>query len=240
MAFAPIRKLREVLLQHSKTPVSSVTMILSGSRYAEDTPGIQRTQKSTICKRPEDIPKEYEHRKQEGEVIYIEFCGCGAPIDEVGEPGDVWLDITPGAYTLWTMDISSKWVQWPGLNDKEKVPNGNGPEWVFQLRHPYLEERFIWVRHRGVVWLTRKDIVKDISIRKLTHQSLPIAASVFITQYLEQSVQSLGNKRRATMDPSDEFAAKRARFDPGEPVMLTPAANANDSASSAQVGSNLT
>lgn len=232
---------KSTLPDPSNTQYSRDSVRMSGSRYAKDTPGICRTQKSTICKRPEDIPKEYEHRKQEGEVVYVEFSGCGLPVDDAGEPGDVWLDTTSGAYALWTMDGASKWINWPGLNDKELVVGGNGPRWAFQSRHPYLEDRFIWVRNRGVVWLTRKDIVKDISIRELTSQQFPIAASVFISQYLEQCAQiPLGSKRRATMDPSDESAAKRARFDKSEPVVLTPVTHSpNESASAALVRSNL-
>ncbi|KZP21953.1 hypothetical protein FIBSPDRAFT_860114 [Athelia psychrophila] len=135
------------------------------------------------------------------------------------------------------MDGASKWINWPGLNDKELVVGGNGPRWAFQSRHPYLEDRFIWVRNRGVVWLTRKDIVKDISIRELTSQQFPIAASVFISQYLEQCAQiPLGSKRRATMDPSDESAAKRARFDKSEPVVLTPVTHSPNESASAALG----
>ena len=208
---------------------------MSGSRYSKEIPGIQRAQRSTICKRPEDVPKEYDHRKQEGEIHYVEFSGSKAPDDDVGEPGDVWIDTTPGTYALWTMDATSKWVQWHGLNEKERLGNGGNPTWSFQSPHPYLEDRFIWVRHRGVVWLNHKDIVKEISIRKLTSQTFPIAAHVFLYPYLEQSGQAAGNKRRAANEADDDTASKRARFEQGEPVILRPATfgpnQSNDSAS---------
>ncbi|KAF7981815.1 hypothetical protein HWV62_31931 [Athelia sp. TMB] len=230
-----LQEWKEKLVNGMSRNVRAEFTNMSGSRYSKEIPGIQRAQRSTICKRPEDVPKEYDHRKQEGEIHYVEFSGSKAPDDDVGEPGDVWIDTTPGSYALWTMDAASKWVQWHGLNDKERPGNGGNPTWSFQSPHPYLEDRFIWVRHRGVVWLNHKDIVKEISIRKLTSQTFPIAAHVFLYPYLEQSGQVASNKRRATNEADEDIASKRARFEQGEPVILRPATfgpnQSNDSAS---------
>lgn len=194
---------------------------MTNNRYTTATPGVERTLKSTACKRPDEVPKELEHRKKDGEVIHWEFSGPGLPVDDVGEPGDVWIDSTPGAYGLWSMDLSYTWTPWKGLHEKEKSSETGNLEWVFHSKHPYLDTRHLWVRARGVVWLTRKEVIKDISTRQLsTSHGFPISASFFISEFLD-SVGRNNPRKRAPNDVPNGVVTKRARIDQGEGAPTT-------------------
>lgn len=63
---------------------------------------------------------------------YSEFRGLGSPGVNLGQPGDIYIDITPGLHALYARYPES-WMLWPGANDALNL-----------LRHPLHSDRCLW------------------------------------------------------------------------------------------------
>jgi hypothetical protein len=62
-------------------------------------------------------------------IPYSQFLGCGTSLDVLGLPGDIFVDITRGAYRIFVKH--SCWVEWAGCSMALQV---NGPAVVFDER----------------------------------------------------------------------------------------------------------
>ena len=71
---------------------------------------------------------------------YSEFRGLGSPEESLGQPGDIYIDITPGLHALYGR-YPEKWMLWPGANDASNL-----------LRHPQHNERCLWC-HTSIGWI---------------------------------------------------------------------------------------
>ena len=107
------------------------------------------TQKSL----PDDFP--YEAIRDNGlQVHYFEFRGQGAPPDDVGHPGDVWLNLKPGEYALHAR-LATEWVLWPGPRKAKKQ----------MFAHPLVDGRYLWCTRKHVLWYTCDGIRKSASLQ---------------------------------------------------------------------------
>jgi hypothetical protein len=70
---------------------------------------------------------------------FSEFRGLGSPGLNIGQPGDIYIDITPGLHALYAR-YSESWLLWPGSNDVSRL-----------LRHPLYSDRCLWC-HTTIGW----------------------------------------------------------------------------------------
>ncbi|KAJ7606688.1 hypothetical protein FB45DRAFT_1068360 [Roridomyces roridus] len=79
-------------------------------------------------------------------IPYWLFSDCGPPSAnlDVGTPGDVYLDLTPGAHALYGKTADGQWTRWSDTNAslgwKRQWPQS---EWI--VNHPHLPNRALWV-----------------------------------------------------------------------------------------------
>ncbi|THH17594.1 hypothetical protein EW146_g3261 [Bondarzewia mesenterica] len=102
---------------------------------------------------PDDFP--YEVIRDNGlQVHYFEFRGQGPPPDDLGHPGDVWLNLKPGEYAL-SARMLTEWVLWPGPRKAKKQ----------MFAHPLVEGRYLWCTRKHVLWYTCDGIRKSASLQ---------------------------------------------------------------------------
>jgi hypothetical protein len=74
-------------------------------------------------------------------VPFSEFRGLGSPGVNLGQSGDIYIDITPGLHALYGRHPES-WILWPGPNDATNL-----------LRHPLHSDRCLWCHTTSVGWI---------------------------------------------------------------------------------------
>ncbi|KAA1477472.1 hypothetical protein DENSPDRAFT_844644 [Dentipellis sp. KUC8613] len=90
------------------------------------------------------------------QIHYFEFRGKCPPPSDVGHPGDVWLDLTPGNYALYAcMHAPGQWARWPGPRKAKKQ----------MFAHPLLPGRYLWCTRKHVLWYTCDGIRKNASLQ---------------------------------------------------------------------------
>jgi hypothetical protein len=81
---------------------------------------------------------------------YVRFSGIGPPPNEVGRPGDIYVDNSPESLGLYGRH-QLKWLIWPG------------PGLLF--RHPTLDDRYLWCSEQQIAWYPGKFVVDDAKAR---------------------------------------------------------------------------
>ena len=76
---------------------------------------------------------------------FSEFRGLGSPGLDIGQPGDIYIDITPGLHALYARYPES-WLLWPGSNDASNL-----------VLHPLHSSRCLWC-HTTVGWFHPKHV----------------------------------------------------------------------------------
>lgn len=144
---------------------------------------------------------------------YKEWRGVRQPTEEFGQPGDVYLNLTPGSYAVYGR-YNKLWMRWESVEKK-------GPfEERGYLPHPFLTDKYLWVHHCGAVWLTRSSIQEKT--RLIRDRDYPKAVSTFVSELLEyerrHSKVSSGSKRVLLVDDdADEGnASKKSRLEEEE------------------------
>jgi hypothetical protein len=74
-------------------------------------------------------------------IPYHEWRGQGRPPNDIGYPGDIYVDLTPGKYSLYGR-TKSGWVPWTGLNFEK---------WHL-VAHPHLDDRFLFCGESDIKW----------------------------------------------------------------------------------------
>ena len=83
-------------------------------------------------------------------TTYLRFSGIGPPPNEVGRPGDIYVDSSPESLALYGRGQLS-WLIWPG------------PGLLF--RHPTLDDRYLWCSEQRIAWYPGKFVVDDAKAR---------------------------------------------------------------------------
>lgn len=76
-------------------------------------------------------------------IHFHEMRGVGHPPEDVGYPGDVYINAKPNAHELWAMqkvgeDGTRQWARWVAKEAE-------------RIRHPHLMYRYLWCSTRGEV-----------------------------------------------------------------------------------------
>ena len=74
-------------------------------------------------------------------IYYNEFRAQFGPNDDFGHPGDVWINIFPPTYGLYTRS-KDKWMKWPGTT-RQITP---------RILHPHLPV-FLCCTETGISWI---------------------------------------------------------------------------------------
>ena len=84
---------------------------------------------------------------------YSQFLGCGPPLDVLGRPGDIFVDITLGAFGIF-VKYTARWVEWAGIKkcfERQSLAKAAHPP----LFHPHNEKLTIWCTSQDVLWVPR-------------------------------------------------------------------------------------
>jgi len=82
-----------------------------------------------------------DHPKKPTMIPYHEWRGQGRPPNDIGYPGDIYVNLTPGKYSLYGR-TKSAWVPWTGLNFEK---------WHL-VAHPHLDDRFLFCGESDIKW----------------------------------------------------------------------------------------
>ncbi|KAJ7663481.1 hypothetical protein B0H17DRAFT_309610 [Mycena rosella] len=84
-------------------------------------------------------------------IPYLEFRARCDPPRDIGNPGDIWLNVSPAACALFALSVDREWVRWPGatLDAGRMVP------------HPYLPLYALWCTIRRSGWYHRDKLPAD-------------------------------------------------------------------------------
>ena len=95
------------------------------------------------------------YESNEGDRIpYSQFLGCGPPLDVLGIPGDIFVDITRGAYGVF-VKYAARWVEWAGVKRCDAFMRHIIKTTQPALFHPKNEKLMIWCTKEDVVWIPR-------------------------------------------------------------------------------------
>ncbi|KAJ6463656.1 hypothetical protein DFH09DRAFT_1491513 [Mycena vulgaris] len=91
-------------------------------------------------------------------VHFLEFRALCDPPPDLGNPGDIWLNVSPPSYALFALNAEKEWVRWPGptLDTARMIP------------HPYLPVYALWCTIKQASWYHRDKLPADWTGTKLT------------------------------------------------------------------------
>jgi hypothetical protein len=78
---------------------------------------------------------------------FTEFRGLGSPRLDIGLPGDIYIDVTPGLHALYAR-YQESWLLWPGPKDTSIQT---------LLLHPVQSDRCLWC-HDSIGWFHLRHI----------------------------------------------------------------------------------
>ncbi|KAJ7670559.1 hypothetical protein DFH06DRAFT_1369464 [Mycena polygramma] len=101
---------------------------------------------------------------QANTIHFFEFRGIGAPSENFGHAGDVYVDLTPGLHALYWRERddlrgpgSGQWRRWSALL-LDRLPIHRSLVAHPWARDPESSDLFLWVDPGGITW-TSKDIL---------------------------------------------------------------------------------
>ena len=98
---------------------------------------------------------------------FSEFRGLGSPGLNIGQPGDIYIDITPGLHALYARYPES-WILWPGANDASNL-----------LRHPLHSDRCLWC-HTKVGWIHPRYVRVNPGEWHFWRRNLSICLNIYV------------------------------------------------------------
>ncbi|KAJ7165678.1 hypothetical protein C8R43DRAFT_987282 [Mycena crocata] len=80
-------------------------------------------------------------------IPYYEISGIGPPPSDLtgSNPGDIYLDMSPGRYAAYGQVADSSWKRWYDPQPCHKTEST-------VVKHPHLQNRFLWCCPSGVSW----------------------------------------------------------------------------------------
>lgn len=92
------------------------------------------------------------HREKDGtKTYYSRFLGGGPPLDVLGRPGDIFVDIRMAEEGIFMKD-GDRWIEWPGVT---KMIGGQRCQGLNTTLHPRNERLTIWCDRDGIYWMDR-------------------------------------------------------------------------------------
>jgi hypothetical protein len=131
------------------------------------------------------IPDDYPFRLDPDRptvVPFFEWRGRGAPPNDIGYPGDVYLDLTPDHFALYA--YTTTWVKWVGPRvQKEQL-----------IAHPHFrDDRFLRCSQTTVGWYAIKTITDNRRIPKTLSASEAIRT--IIAHERKEPVQNIQKRK---------------------------------------------
>ena len=109
------------------------------------------------------IPRPAYHRHNRmfenslGQMIrYTQYRGYGNPLETIGHLGDIFIDITQGAYRVFVKYES--WFEWKGIQCRRG--RQQNVEQIFL--HPRNQNLRIWITAADVLWMKRLSIEREL------------------------------------------------------------------------------
>ncbi|KAJ7342671.1 hypothetical protein DFH08DRAFT_1082179 [Mycena albidolilacea] len=117
----------------------------------------------------EAFPFRFDLQQNRFAVRFIEFRSPTNPPPDIGNPGDIWLNVSPASYALFTLNANEEWLRWPGPTlDKERL-----------ILHPYLPIYALWCTIKQASWYHRDKLPRDwVGEKLMARQALGGYASV--------------------------------------------------------------
>ncbi|KAJ6506295.1 hypothetical protein C8R47DRAFT_1101797, partial [Mycena vitilis] len=87
---------------------------------------------------------------------------------DIGNPGDVWLNVSPAAYAVFAMSKRRAWVRWAGPAPALQAGGVGRKEGEAQvITHPYLPLYALWCTLKQASWYHRAKLAGDWTPEKL-------------------------------------------------------------------------
>ncbi|KIM42716.1 hypothetical protein M413DRAFT_122276 [Hebeloma cylindrosporum] len=115
---------------------------------------------------------------------YTEFLGDGPPSMDLGESGDVYVDLTPGSLALYGR-CSKEWKIWAGPQNRK------AEDWVV---HPSHTDRCLWCSDNSFGWFSMRFARGRPSVHSTASEALTAAKDAQIEKNVER-------KRKAKEKP---------------------------------------
>jgi len=136
---------------------------------------------------------------------YSQFVGCGPPMDVLGRPGDIFVDVTRGAYGIF-VKYTARWVEWAGIRKCNGLARQATQTTHPPLFHPHNEKLTIWCYKKDVTWIPRTFLkhARSNVFKRYTGQSIVSAGElVEETTVLARKVAAMydGERKRLRAHP---------------------------------------
>ncbi|KAJ7605856.1 hypothetical protein DFH06DRAFT_1487095 [Mycena polygramma] len=89
-------------------------------------------------------------------VRFLEFRSHSDPPIDIGNRGDIWLNVSPASYALFALSPRREWARWPGPG---ATLDGAGGAQV--ISHPYLPLYVLWCTIKQASWYHRDKLACD-------------------------------------------------------------------------------
>jgi hypothetical protein len=150
-------------------------------------------------RRPTHLPSNYPYREHPDKptmIPYHEWRGKGYPPMDVGYPGDVYVNMTPGKYSLYGR-TKTGWAPWTGLNFEK---------WQL-VQHPLLDDRYLFCSETDIKWYSL-DAIR--TMRRGRDTSISISKAIEIVRSQDHPEDGLkpcsrpGKRKRVENDVTED------------------------------------
>ncbi|KAJ7983244.1 hypothetical protein DFH06DRAFT_1292496 [Mycena polygramma] len=107
---------------------------------------------------PDTFPFHLELQPEQNRynVRFLEFRSHSDPPRDIGNPGDIWMNVSPASYALFALSAQREWVRWAGPG--ATLDGGSGAQVVL---HPYLPLYALWCTIKQASWYHRDKLARD-------------------------------------------------------------------------------
>ncbi|KAJ7635394.1 hypothetical protein FB45DRAFT_911418 [Roridomyces roridus] len=148
------------------------------------------------------------------DIPFLEYRGVGPPQPTFGEPGDVYVDLTPGMYALYWRDRDhalgtrpGQWERWTALL-LDKIPLHR-----YLIPHPWARSSqssdvFLWVDPNGITWTSKDNLCASRVLMVQRNVGTPAPGRATSTEALVSDVLhkmlEVENTRRRSQNPDGD------------------------------------
>nr|GAT46148.1 predicted protein [Mycena chlorophos] len=177
-------------------------------------------------------PYTLDTSRQSTQVPFVEFRGTGPPPPNVGQPGDVYVDLTPSQYALYWRDRNGRdpgpWRRWTSLL-LDQVPL-----YKYLVAHPWADDAqrsdlYLWADPTCISWTSRAEICASrvVMVQKNVGAVQPGERNPDVPALVAQILQKMIDMEdRRTLPPiRDSPPSARARSLSSTTLYSSPAAS---------------
>jgi hypothetical protein len=139
------------------------------------------------------LPAQYPYRslpqRNAHNIQYFLFTGLGPPPNDIGYPGDIYMDSTKHMYALYGR-MQNQWAPWTGILSSARKPR----RIANLLVHPNLPGFYLWCKGNDITWLSHHDISKNVSKRTIDLSAGTIDVNTLVA--ITENTMFRGQKRK--------------------------------------------